>query len=328
MKSTRAQANATVVLAIAVLGLTPALATASTYLPVGDGVEHVYNGVPFTVWGEVTLETKHLPYDEEIILEDTLSLSPWGIARELHILQQCNWATNVPTGTTVGRIEVFYSDDSSSGVDLIIGVNTAEWAWEGAAKDDEDREEEDKCLQHAAVEPGFSWPVTEDWNGRHYYVSIPLAEKHLESVILSLDEESYTHPEWSYGCCWWENFGIAVLALTIEYPPIPATLDIDPDTLNLRSQGKWITAYLSLPDGYDVADIDSQSLLLNGEVPAAWSWIDEELQVLMVKFDLAAVAEILDIGEAQITVTGIVAGDTKFEGIDTVKVINPGKGKK
>jgi hypothetical protein len=33
-------------------------------------------------------------------------------------------------------------------------------------------------------------------------------------------------------------------------------IDIDPDTLNLKSKIKWVTAYIELPGGYDVADID------------------------------------------------------------------------
>ncbi|MEW5995324.1 MAG: glycoside hydrolase family 16 protein [Candidatus Zixiibacteriota bacterium] len=32
-------------------------------------------------------------------------------------------------------------------------------------------------------------------------------------------------------------------------PVVPATVDIDPDTLNLKSQGRWITAYIELPAG-------------------------------------------------------------------------------
>ena len=50
--------------------------------------------------------------------------------------------------------------------------------------------------------------------------------------------------------------------------PIVATVDFDPDTLNLGSGGEWVTAYIELPDGYDVAGIDASSVLLNGEVSA------------------------------------------------------------
>ena len=51
-----------------------------------------------------------------------------------------------------------------------------------------------------------------------------------------------------------------------EYlPPIPADVDIVPDTLNLSSKGKWITCFIQLPEGYDVADISSCSILFDVE---------------------------------------------------------------
>ena len=45
-------------------------------------------------------------------------------------------------------------------------------------------------------------------------------------------------------------------------------VDFDPDTLNLKSKGQWITAYIELPEGYDPALIDATAVLLNGIVPA------------------------------------------------------------
>jgi len=35
---------------------------------------------------------------------------------------------------------------------------------------------------------------------------------------------------------------------------LSATVDLDPDTLNLESKGKWITCYIELPEGYDTGD--------------------------------------------------------------------------
>jgi hypothetical protein len=43
---------------------------------------------------------------------------------------------------------------------------------------------------------------------------------------------------------------------------IPATIDIDPDTVNLKSKGKFITCYIKLPEGYSVEDIDIDSVTL------------------------------------------------------------------
>ena len=45
--------------------------------------------------------------------------------------------------------------------------------------------------------------------------------------------------------------------LIIDYrETIPATIDFHPERLNLKSNGKWVTCYIELPEGHDVKDID------------------------------------------------------------------------
>lgn len=107
---------------------------------------------------------------------------------------------------------------------------------------------------------------------------------------------------------------------------IPAIIDIDPDTLNLNSKIKWVTAYINFPEGYDVADIDVSTVELwyeGNSVLAEWGDIQDD--VLMVKFDGVAAQEILEVGnEVNITVTGDIAW-IPFEGSDTVRVIEKDK---
>ncbi len=92
-------------------------------------------------------------------------------------------------------------------------------------------------------------------------------------------------------------------------PPAPAvitaTIDIDPDTLNLKSKGKWITAHIELPEGYGVSDIDRTTILLNDTIPVDPFWSDKPLESvigdqdddgipdLTVKFDRAEVREFI-----------------------------------
>ncbi len=111
---------------------------------------------------------------------------------------------------------------------------------------------------------------------------------------------------------------------------IPATIDIDPDTLNLNSSGTWITCYIELPTGhgYDVEDINISSIILNETVPAEPEPInisdyDEDgIPDLMVKFNRQDVIAILDPGDnVEIKITGELLDGTKFEGIDYIKVI-------
>lgn len=108
---------------------------------------------------------------------------------------------------------------------------------------------------------------------------------------------------------------------------IPATVDIDPDTLNLGSKGNWITAYIGLPAGFDVADIDVTTVKLEG-LPAVRGEVQDD--VLMVKFDRAAVEALVQgmnlqlPADVTLQVTGTV-GDVAFEGSDTIRAIAPPK---
>lgn len=106
------------------------------------------------------------------------------------------------------------------------------------------------------------------------------------------------------------------------------TIDFDPDTLNLTSKGKFVTVYIELPPSYDVNDIDISSIHLNCEVSALTEPIavgdydNDAVLDLMVKFDRAALQQILTPGDAiEITLTGKVAG-IDFEGTDTIRVID------
>ena len=112
---------------------------------------------------------------------------------------------------------------------------------------------------------------------------------------------------------------------------ILAIIDIDPNTLNLISRGKWITAYIELPDGYDVNDIEVGIVELSTENGAISTQLrptqvgdydSDTILDRMVKFDMQEVIAIVDAGDqVEVTVTGEVAG-TPFEGIDTIRVID------
>lgn len=110
--------------------------------------------------------------------------------------------------------------------------------------------------------------------------------------------------------------------------PIPATVDLDPDILNLKSRGKWITCYIELPEGYDVADIDVDTVYLE-TVPADITLAEigdydlDGIPDLMVKFDRTAVAALLSPADVvELTVTGELVDGTPFEGTDTIRVID------
>jgi parallel beta-helix repeat protein len=115
---------------------------------------------------------------------------------------------------------------------------------------------------------------------------------------------------------------------TVVVKTLEATIVFDPETLNLLSEGEWVTVYIELPDDYDVEDIVLSSLLLNGEVPVGdWPWeIEDEdedgIPDLKVKFDRSAVQALLKVGEYEsIVITGQLEDGTWFGGEDRIRVI-------
>jgi len=110
---------------------------------------------------------------------------------------------------------------------------------------------------------------------------------------------------------------------------ISADVEIEPQSLNLSSEGKWITCYIELPEAYDESDIDVESILLEGLLEVQHSDVQDD--ILMVKFDrqdvityIELVLEIELSDDVTLMVTGELTDGTSFEGIDTIRVIDEG----
>jgi hypothetical protein len=143
-----------------------------------------------------------------------------------------------------------------------------------------------------------------------------------------------TENKWIYG----DTDSLSLFAVMYELPQ--ATVDIDPDTLNLRSRGRWITCYIELSPGWDVRDIDLTSLRLENILPRVGpievgDYDSDDIEDLMVKFDRSEVQGLVEVGDnVVLTVTGelpvVIYGeiiDLPFEDDDGIRVIMPGKGK-
>jgi hypothetical protein len=106
------------------------------------------------------------------------------------------------------------------------------------------------------------------------------------------------------------------------------TVEISPKTLNLKSNGKWVTVIITFPEDISADDVDIESLELEVDgksISANWTRAGEG--VLMVKFSRGALKEVINgLGEVEIQVYGKLVGGGSFGGSDTIKVINPGKG--
>lgn len=130
----------------------------------------------------------------------------------------------------------------------------------------------------------------------------------------------------------WDNLRLVKMP---EEKIIEAIVDVDPNTLNLNSQGKWITCYIELPAGYDVNDIDGQTVTLENvnAYMGKEGWASAQANggntmdhdgdgVLerMVKFDRSAVQAVLHRGVATVTVMGKLPNHTTLRGTDLIKV--------
>ncbi|MEE8573186.1 MAG: hypothetical protein V3T20_07965, partial [Gemmatimonadota bacterium] len=113
-----------------------------------------------------------------------------------------------------------------------------------------------------------------------------------------------------------------------DTPVETALVDFDPNTLNCHSHGRFVTCYIELPEGYDPADIDVCTVVLNDELAALLhpTGIGDEdgdgVPDRMVKFDRAEVIGLLQPGEQiEVAVSGELNDETPFAGADSVRVI-------
>lgn len=111
---------------------------------------------------------------------------------------------------------------------------------------------------------------------------------------------------------WWAGGGV-------QNPG--AKLDIDPDTLNLKSKGTWVTGYLTFENATP-EDIDMSSLLLMESLsPESW---DIQGETLMLKFSRQELQSLLDVGESvEISLSGKLKDDREFRVSDHIRVTNP-----
>jgi len=101
-----------------------------------------------------------------------------------------------------------------------------------------------------------------------------------------------------------------------------------PDTLNIKSNGLWVTCALNLYDGYTLEDVDVSSIYLNGTMLADNAVIEDE--TMKLKFSRQALIADITADDTAVfpmvstlTVTGALLDGTTFEASDTIRVINP-----
>jgi len=136
------------------------------------------------------------------------------------------------------------------------------------------------------------------------------------------------------------------LPVSIEVLDVHATVDLKPQSLQKKSQGHPFTAFIELPEGYDVCDIvvdtvklcrdrnengtfDEGECLLHdgppGGKPQIGDYDGDGIPDLKVTFGraevIALVSDVATPATVTFTVSGTVVGCT-FSGTDTVKLID------
>lgn len=128
----------------------------------------------------------------------------------------------------------------------------------------------------------------------------------------------------------------ATACFTVVWAPTPpvveATVDINPQALNLMSKGKWITSCIKLPEGYNLSDVDVYTILLNNISAEDWRVHERFLtakfgKVEVVSYILANI-NMTELFEDRfiiitLTVTGNLNDGTPYQGSDKVRIIMP-----
>jgi len=98
-------------------------------------------------------------------------------------------------------------------------------------------------------------------------------------------------------------------------------IDIVPETITTKT--KWITCHIWPPDGYDVTQINQDSIRLKDDIPPVRTSIRKKQQMLVVKFPTSGLSPLVP-GPLELTVTGELTDTTPFEGTDSVEVVKKG----
>ena len=130
--------------------------------------------------------------------------------------------------------------------------------------------------------------------------------------------------------------------IVIEPGVLIARVNFDPEVLNLKSEGQWITGYIELPIEYHVREIDINIVSINeinSEIlatplravssqeygfvkePEFYDTDNDGILELMVRFNRKELLNLLNSGQYSLTITGKLKSSVEFRGIDSIKVI-------
>jgi hypothetical protein len=106
---------------------------------------------------------------------------------------------------------------------------------------------------------------------------------------------------------------------------------IFPRIINLESRGKWILAFIRLPDHVNARDVVQSTIRMNGTIPIVGKPVIIAGRWLIVRFDRSEVASFIlkNIGAGgrlrvvTLTITGTLREGSMFSGSDKIIIIQP-----
>jgi len=112
-------------------------------------------------------------------------------------------------------------------------------------------------------------------------------------------------------------------------PPVVVAMRFTPQALNCRSKGNWVKAHLILPEGFTVADVDSnRPAVLHSfgfESAPLYVFVNENERVqIEASFEREAVCSLTGDWPETLTVAGFLTDGNIFLGTSKVKIIHPG----
>ncbi|MHC4749475.1 MAG: InlB B-repeat-containing protein [Planctomycetota bacterium] len=117
-------------------------------------------------------------------------------------------------------------------------------------------------------------------------------------------------------------FCACIMLFASEALGLSVVIDITPESLNLESEGQWITCTVWLPEPYDATDVIISTLSLDGISPDS---AGSGGGTLTCKFDRSVVEAMLapfSPGQVELTLTGQLFDGTEFVGTDTITVFS------
>jgi len=128
-------------------------------------------------------------------------------------------------------------------------------------------------------------------------------------------EDIWFIPQADYPRLWWEGMQV----------PIKLT----PRILNCRSEGNWVKAHLTLPQGFTIADVDTErpAVLYSFGFQSAPLYVfinKDKLVEIEAAFKREQVCSMVGNWPEKLTVAGFLTNGSIFLGTSTVRIIHPG----